>query len=407
MSHTLLIDYLHDELHSEQLQAAASQVIDSLKDGKTNISGNDVSNYTVAQYSVNIEDEQGNFITSEATEDRLNWLKQSKPSGIFHIPDNGYSVLGYSETIDINGNQTTVTVIEKKSYTPNTLDKLHVLIWGISVTIFIVISIIVYFGVAIALKPIKTMSSQLTALKQGSRKRLDESVPEEFSGLVKHLNRLLESYDKKLTWSRHLAANISHSLKTPLAVIHSIIGNDVIPDRINNQLKCQLSKMHELIDTQMRKTEMSGQYIGKPTPVIEKTLALIDVVSRIYPAKHIHLEETLPRELAWPVDERDFNEIVGNLLDNAGKWSTEDVHCQLRIEGQSLIILISDDGPGVEPSQLTELTKRQKRLDERMPGYGLGLSIVAEIVHDYGGVIELSTSSKGGLSVLVELPKTA
>jgi two-component system sensor histidine kinase PhoQ len=250
------------------------------------------------------------------------------------------------------------------------------------------------------------MSVQLTELKEGNRSKLDEDVPGEFIELVKHLNRLLESYDKKLLRSRHLAADISHSLKTPLAIMNSVISNEAIPTTIVSQLKCQLSEMHELIDTQMRKTEMSGQYIGKATPIVEKTLALVDVVSRIYPYKQIHLQEALPRELVWPIDERDYNEILGNVLDNAGKWCHQKVYLHLKIQEEMLTVLVEDDGVGVAPHQLADLTKRQKRLDEKTLGYGLGLSIVEEIINDYGGLMHFSISPKGGLRVLIELPRS-
>jgi len=405
-SHTFLIDYIHDELHREQLQSAANRLSEKLKINKKNLKKSTVSNHALSQYSAHIEDSQGRSSTSEDIKPSIELIKKFRKPGIFHIPDNGLSTLGYNKIFDSDNSQFNVTIIERDSYSPNTLDKLHVLIWTISFTILITIIIIIFIGITIALKPLKRMSAQLSALKKGTRKRLDENVPEEFNELVKHLNRLLESYDKKLNRSRHLAADVSHSLKTPIAVMNSVVSNDAIPTAIINQLKNQLSEMHELIDTQMRKTEMSGQYIGKATPIIEKTLALVDVVSRIYPYKQIHLQEALPRELVWPIDERDFNEILGNVLDNAGKWCCQEVYLHLKLHDDTLTILIEDDGPGVASHQLADLTKRQKRLDEKTPGYGLGLSIVDEIVNDYAGAMHFSTSRKGGLRVLIELPRS-
>ncbi|MBO6812954.1 MAG: GHKL domain-containing protein [Marinobacter adhaerens] len=360
----------------------------------------------MSQYSVHIEDSQGRSFTSENIEPKLQVVESFRNPGIFHISYNDRSILGYYKIFNNRQDKLSVTIIEKSSYSPNTLDKIHGLIWIISFTILVTISMIIFIGVTIALKPLKMMSSQLTSLKNGERNRLDENVPEEFTELVKHLNRLLESYDKKLSRSRHLAADISHSLKTPLAVINSMINDEAIPTTIASQIKSQLSEMHELIDTQMRKTEMSGQYIGKATPIIERTLALVDVVSRIYPYKQIHLQETLPRELVWPIDERDFNEILGNVLDNASKWCSQEVHLHLKLHDDTLTILVEDDGPGVASHQLADLTRRQKRLDEKTPGYGLGLSIVEEITNDYGGAMHFSISPKGGLRVLIELPRS-
>ena len=405
-SHTLLIDYIHDELHRQQLEAAANRLSKMLTNDKEEITKSSLRNFSLSQYSVHIEDSQGRSFTSENIKPKLQVVESFRKPGIFHISDDDRSILGYYRIFNNRQDKLSVTIIEKSSYSPNTLDKIHVLIWIISFTILVTISLIIFIGVTIALKPLKMMSAQLTSLKKGQRNRLDENVPEEFNELVKHLNRLLESYDKKLTRSRHLAADISHSLKTPLAVINSMINDEAIPTTIASQIKSQLSEMHELIDTQMRKTEMSGQYIGKATPIIERTLALVDVVSRIYPYKQIHLQETLPRELVWPIDERDFNEILGNVLDNASKWCSQEVHLHLKLHDDTLTILVEDDGPGVASHQLADLTRRQKRLDEKTPGYGLGLSIVEEITNDYGGAMHFSISPKGGLRVLIELPRS-
>lgn len=406
ISHSILIDYIHEELHREQLKSAAKLVADTFIRNQKKIDISDISNIPSSRYYIDIKIDKNKFYTSENIKPSLDLVGAHKRPGIFHIPGENGFILGYNMIFKNGKQKISITIIEKNSYIPSELKNIHTLIWIVSFTILFAISTIIFLGVTIALKPLKLMSAQLTSLKKGERNSLDENVPEEFNELVKHLNRLLESYDKKLSRSRHLAADISHSLKTPLSAINSMINDEAIPRTIASQIKSQLSEMHELIDTQMRKTEMSGQHIGKATPIIEKALALVDVVSRIYPYKQIYLRETIPREVVWPIDERDFNEILGNVLDNAGKWCVLEVHLHLKLHDDTLTILVEDDGPGVASYQLPDLTRRQKRLDEKTPGYGLGLSIVEEIVHDYAGAIHFSTSPKGGLRVLIELPKS-
>jgi signal transduction histidine kinase len=68
------------------------------------------------------------------------------------------------------------------------------------------------------------------------------------------------------------------------------------------------------------------------------------------------------------------------------------------------LITIEDDGPGLDPDQITEAMKRGKRLDESKPGTGLGLSIVAEIVSEYQGAFSLSRAESGGLRAELVLP---
>ncbi len=69
-----------------------------------------------------------------------------------------------------------------------------------------------------------------------------------------------------------------------------------------------------------------------------------------------------------------------------------------------LSLSIEDDGPGLEDSRFDEVLKRGARLDESVPGSGLGLSIVDELVRAYGGSLMFSRSAMGGLKVSAVLP---
>jgi signal transduction histidine kinase len=68
------------------------------------------------------------------------------------------------------------------------------------------------------------------------------------------------------------------------------------------------------------------------------------------------------------------------------------------------MLVVEDDGPGLEPDQIKEAMKRGRRLDESKPGTGLGLSIVSEIVSEYQGVFTLSRADSGGLRAELILP---
>ncbi len=68
------------------------------------------------------------------------------------------------------------------------------------------------------------------------------------------------------------------------------------------------------------------------------------------------------------------------------------------------MVVVEDDGPGLPPERRSEVMERGRRLDERMPGSGLGLSIVVDIALLYGGTLSLQEAASGGLRARLELP---
>ncbi len=102
--------------------------------------------------------------------------------------------------------------------------------------------------------------------------------------------------------------------------------------------------------------------------------------------------------------------MLGNLIDNAGKWATGTVRIEvargedLAPERPSILFLIDDDGPGLPKERRSEATRRGRRLDETKPGSGLGLSIVVDLAQLYGGNLVLDDSPLGGLRAQLTLP---
>ena len=113
-----------------------------------------------------------------------------------------------------------------------------------------------------------------------------------------------------------------------------------------------------------------------------------------------------PDDAKFQGEKQDLEEMLGNLLDNACKWSSGRVYLTVTTpdgkarEGwRRLAISVEDDGPGLTAEQRTKIGKRGMRLDETKPGSGLGLSIVADLAHSYRGSVQLAASTHGGLAV--------
>ena len=95
--------------------------------------------------------------------------------------------------------------------------------------------------------------------------------------------------------------------------------------------------------------------------------------------------------------------MIGNLVDNAGKWARQNVTIAIaplpppiRKVRQFFRVVIDDDGVGLAPELREAAMRRGRRLDETRPGSGLGLSIVVDLAALYGGALRLDASPAGG-----------
>jgi signal transduction histidine kinase len=116
----------------------------------------------------------------------------------------------------------------------------------------------------------------------------------------------------------------------------------------------------------------------------------------------------VPRELAVACEQQDFDEMSGNLLENAFRWARSKVEVQAHHDdGRSVAIVIDDDGPGLRPDQMSQVLLPGKRIDESAPGFGFGLPIARELAELHGGELNLAGSPLGGLRVTLRLPRAA
>lgn len=256
-----------------------------------------------------------------------------------------------------------------------------------------------------ALKPLEQARRQLQELENGQRRQLDEQLPDELQPLVRQINQLLERIDEQLKRSRSAAGNLGHALKTPLAVLVSLLARPELQahPELLQLLREQLQIIEQRIGRELGRARMAGEPQGGLMFVCADEIpALLQLMQQVH--GNISFECQMPDDLRLPFDRDDLLELLGNLLDNAGKWAHAHARLQLAVSAQELVIRIEDDGPGIRPEQRQQLIRRGQRSDEQTPGHGLGLAIVQDITGALHGRMELADSELGGLLVQVCLP---
>ena len=153
--------------------------------------------------------------------------------------------------------------------------------------------------------------------------------------------------------------------------------------------------------------------IGAATEVDASVEALLRTFQKLYVDRGLTFTKDIPPDLRFRGERQDFDDLVGNLIDNAGKWAAATVRVQSRLVAgeadgtQQMILTVDDDGPGLKAEARAFATRRGRRLDESKPGSGLGLSIVTDLASAYGGELMLHDSPLGGLRAELRLPGTS
>ena len=246
-------------------------------------------------------------------------------------------------------------------------------------------------------------------MREGEAQTLTGAYPKELAPLSDEINELLRSNTQVIERARNQVGNLAHGLKTPLAVLR----NEAAADRKNplaSVVNSETDKMTQLVTTYLDRARIAARsaVVGKKADATHVMLRLTRVMQKLHPNITIAIERP-DASLPWfRGDESDLEEMAGNLLDNACKWTKSSIGVTLLAErdatGSRLLIRIEDDGPGLTEDEAQKVLRRGVRLDEKTPGSGLGLDIVKELVDVYGGSLQLKRSVLGGLLCELRLP---
>ena len=179
------------------------------------------------------------------------------------------------------------------------------------------------------------------------------------------------------------------------------------PGPLSDLVTRQATAMRGHVEHHLRRARAAArsQSLGERTPVAPVMEELSRLLEKVYRTKDLDIDPGDP-ELVFAGERQDLLEIIGNILENACKWSRTAVAARIEpAEGRRFRVVIEDDGPGLPADQRAEALRRGARLDEGAPGSGLGLAIVSDLARAYGGELHLGESPSGGLKVEIVLPR--
>ncbi len=255
-----------------------------------------------------------------------------------------------------------------------------------------------------ALSPIERFVGQTERVTSTLERptRLEETGAAELRRLAASFNHTLDALERSIEAQRHLVADASHELRTPIASLRSNIQIFLdaarLPDHERHGLQGSiLAELDDLTQIVADVVELArGSAPSPQAEPIELDTIVHDAVARAQrraPGLHfnLELEPTVVRGVAERV-----SRAVTNVIDNARKWSPEDGTVDVSLRAGTLTV--RDSGPGFAEGDLPHVFDRFYRAEtaRRMPGSGLGLAIVKQAAESHGGSAEASNAEGGG-----------
>ncbi|WP_097161202.1 two-component system sensor histidine kinase PhoQ [Enterobacter sp. CC120223-11] len=259
-----------------------------------------------------------------------------------------------------------------------------------------------------SLRPIESLAKEVRELEEHHRETLNPETTRELTSLVQNLNRLLKSERERYDKYRTTLTDLTHSLKTPLAVLQSTLrslrGNKLSVEDAEPVMLEQISRISQQIGYYLHRASMrSGSILlsRELHPVAPLLDNLTSALNKVYQRKGVNITLDISPEISFVGEKNDFMEVLGNVLDNACKYCLEFVEVSARQTDDHLHIFVEDDGPGIPQSKRDLVFDRGQRADTLRPGQGVGLSVAREIAEQYDGKIIAADSPLGGAKMEV------
>jgi two-component system sensor histidine kinase MprB len=265
-----------------------------------------------------------------------------------------------------------------------------------------------------ALVPLNALTATVEDLAETTdvTRRLSPGGPDEMGRLRRTFNRLLEALESSRRAQSQLVVDASHELRTPLT---SLRTNLEVIRRVDELSEADRSVLIDDVLVQLGElTDLVGDLAelarGDQMPVRREPLRLDLLVRDAVAVATTHgrtqgVTFDLTAEECWvDADVDRLSRAVGNLLDNARKWSPPGGAVSVLCRAGEVVV--HDHGPGIAAQDLPHVFDRFYRAPSArgLPGSGLGLAIVAQVVKAEGGTIVAAVDPGGGTRMSMHLP---
>ncbi|MBP6600343.1 MAG: HAMP domain-containing protein [Verrucomicrobiales bacterium] len=272
-----------------------------------------------------------------------------------------------------------------------------------------------------AIRPIQTISETATRIAEGNlEERIDVTEADsELGQLSQVLNQTFERLHDAFERQRQFTGDASHELRTPIAILISETQRILKRERTSAEYREALQtcgetaqRMRRLVEALLLLARQEGHTVPCKKPCCDLVSVLQQVVVHLKPmAEEFHRRISLNLEPSiCHADSEAMAILATNLLSNAYQHGGN-VVVSTRVEGNEVVFVVCDDGPGIEEVDLPHIFERFYRVDQARVGgsghTGLGLAIAKAIVDNHDGSIRVNCRTGQGTFFEVRLPNAA
>lgn len=277
-----------------------------------------------------------------------------------------------------------------------------------------------YIIICHALKPLHCIIQEADRIGNGDDLSIQIPVPDshdEISFLAQTFNHMLSRLQTSFQRERQFSQDVSHELRTPISVILSQCELEADGDmtleeysQAFSMVRRQARKMHLLTNEllQLCRLESGHQKLDSSLFCLSELVAELVEEQRLLHPEIIYQCQIAP-SVSITGDYQLLGRAVTNLLDNAWKYGKSPVSVHLYTESDKICLSVHDHGSGISPENLNQIWNRfyqvnaSRTSDSGTSGFGLGLSIVKQIVTLHGGKITVQSNSEEGTTFLIFL----
>ena len=261
-------------------------------------------------------------------------------------------------------------------------------------------------------RPLKQLSFAASRIREGDLdSRLDENtLTSEIREVNRGFNRMARELARVEEDRAVMLAGISHDLRTPLARLRLETEMSVEDEEAKRNMALDIDQLDAIIDKFM---DYARPGDARLVPV--NLSALVDKEAATFrDPREIRISSKLAIDLSVMADEIELGRVFGNLFENARRYGRSSdtgiavVHVGYARSGPWIIVSVRDQGPGVAPEKLAQLTTPFYRGDAARTaatGAGLGLAIVEKAMQRMSGQFEIDNAPDGGLVAHIRLKR--